>query len=302
MENEQGPVILHEVPELHRPYLIAAWSGMGAVALLTVNYLRQALDARFFGEIDPYDFYSPVNVSVENGLIQPPAFPETRFYFWDQGQTHDLIFLIGADQPPDAYDMAGLVAETAVQFGVERVYTTAAFPTFIHHNRMPGLWGAVTSPELLPELQEYEVRLMDQGTIGGLNGLLLSVGKEFDLDGICLLGEIPLYATEMINPRASYSILQVLIQMLEVDVPLGNLLQWAQDLESEMDKLYQMLPEQMKEAFTENAAPPAPRAADVDQPLVVDDAFFDEIERFLSQRRDSNQGSDKEDGPGAAAS
>lgn len=299
MDSASDPIRIYRVPELRRPYLLAAWSGMGAVALLAINYLRQELDARFFAELNPYGLFSPSQVHIQDGLIQGLEFPETRFYYWDQGQTHDLIIMVGKEQPPNAYEMASRVLDLAQRFGVQRVYTTAAFPLFIHHMQTPGVWGTCTHAHFIGTLQALGVRLMDQGTIGGLNGILLSVAKERGLEGLCLLGEIPIYATQMINPMASHAVLAVLARMLDIEIDLSKLVAWAEDMQPEMDRLYDLLPEDIKEATLRGPDLPS---SDVDRPaaetpLVADDEFFKEIEQFLEQSSSSPDAGDQRPPP-----
>ena len=290
MDDWRGIIKLEAQPRLRRPYLVAGWSGMGAVGLLAVNFLRQELEARLLGEIDAPAFFSPSQVRIADRLLQAPDFPESRFYFWQhKGAAHVLLFFDGTEQPSQGYRMAGLILDLAGQFGVERIYTAAAFPTLIHHGQAPGVWGTATHPGLLAEMEAHGVRIMDQGTIGGLNGLLLAAGKARDLEGLCLLGEIPVYATQTINPKASAAVLAVLTQMLEVEISFEKLRLWAEDLTPQMDKLYRLLPDHIKEAI-EKAEAEAP-----EEELVADEAFFDEIERFLQQRWRSREDEEEED-------
>jgi len=254
---------------------------MGAVALLAANYLRQGLGAEILGEIDPYYFFSPSQVLIEDHLIQVPEFPESRFYFCETGATHDLIFFVGTEQPSRGYEMALLVLDIAEQFGVERIYTAAAFPTLIHHSQEPNVWGTTTHRELVTEMEAYGVEVMDEGTIGGLNGLLLAAARERDLEGLCLLGEIPIYATQMINPRASRAVLTVLTGMLDVEINLTKLTLWAEDVVSQMDNLYEVLPGHVKEAIEsaiERAPSPTAAASTAER-----EELFEQIERFLEQ-------------------
>ena len=290
MEKGKNSVKLYHKPKLRAPYLLAAWSGMGAVALLTVNYLRQALHAELFGEIDPWDYYAPSQVLTQDGLIQSPVLPETRFYFWDKGKAHDLIFLIGTVQPSSAYEMAVQIMDTAAQFAVERVYTAAAFPKVIHHTSKPRVLGAATHRHMLAELEDYDITLMQDGTIDGLNGLLLAAAKVRDIRGLCLLGEIPLYAHDIINPWAAHAVLRVLTQILDVDISLKRLEFWAKDMEPEMDRLYDILPDKDKEAFKRSQGTsdhPHANSPNLEQPLIADEAFFEGIEQFLDQHRHS---------------
>jgi proteasome assembly chaperone (PAC2) family protein len=304
MYEQRGPIRLDATPELKNPYLVAAWSGMGAVALLAANFLRQALSAIPFGEIDPYGYYAPTQVIVKDGLIQVPEFPETRFYYWISGGEHDLVLLIGTEQPPDVYDIAIQVADTAKRLGVERIYTAAAFPTLIHHRKKPAVWGTATHRDLIDEIRAYGANVMEHGTISGLNGLLLAVAKERGIDGMCLLGEIPAYARGMINPRASHAVLAILTRMLGIEVDLSQLTAWADDLQSEMDKLYSALPDGIRETFERGQAivlHPTANLPEADPPLVADDAFFDQIEQFLEEHRrsqdDEESGQDQDPAP-----
>ena len=150
MDKGKDVVKLYATPKLRRPRLVAAWSGMGAVAILTVNYMRQELGAQDLGEIDPHHFFSPSQVVIKDRLLQLPEFPEGKFYFCQTGAAHDLIFFVGSDQPSRGYDLALLILETVKGFGVERIYTTAAFPTLIHHSQDPGVWGTATLTQATP--------------------------------------------------------------------------------------------------------------------------------------------------------
>jgi len=299
MVNRKDTVKLHAKPKLKRPYLVAGWSGMGAVALLAVNFLRQQLNAEPFGEIDARKFFSPSQVQIRDRLIQTLDFPETKFHFWQGDTAHDLIFFVGTEQPSQAYEMACLIVDTAERFDVERIYTAAAFPTLMHHSQAPGLWGTATHPDLLAALEAYGVKIMNQGTIGGLNGLLLAVAKERGLEGLCLLGEIPVYTTQMINPRASHAVLTILTQMFNVKIDMTKLVLWAEDMTSQMDQLYKILPSHVKEALEsadeERITPPTVSAPEAGPDLVADEAFFDEIERFLQQHWRRKSGDEEED-------
>ena len=44
-------------PKLVNPSLVAAWPGVGNVALIAVTYLKDKLKARVLGELDPLGFF-----------------------------------------------------------------------------------------------------------------------------------------------------------------------------------------------------------------------------------------------------
>jgi len=62
-------------------------------------------------------------------------------------------------------------------------------------------------------LNELNLQILeDEGQITGFNGLILGIAQEFNLDGICLLGEID--NPNIIQPKTSQEILKVLLKII----------------------------------------------------------------------------------------
>ncbi len=272
-------------PQLKSPCLIAAWSGMGGVALIATNYLRQKLRAEECGEILPYDFFSPAEVLIEDQVIQTPKFPENKFYFWDKGERHDLLIFVGNDQPQRGWEFAHRVLDVAEEFRVRRIYTSAAFPLWMHHSREPHVWGTATNVQLVKYLKAYGVMSMGEGSIGGLNGLLLGVARQRGLEGVCLLAEMPIYATRIANPKASQAVLEILTKMVGLEIDLEDLTAMAEQMEPNMEQLYGFLSEEAKDAIARFED----LRANLRSPLEADQELFDEIERFLREQRDKGE-------------
>jgi hypothetical protein len=283
MVDMESPIQFLKKPQLKSPCLIAAWSGMGGVALIATKTLQQKLQAEECGEILPYDFFSPTEVVIEDHVIQTPKFPESKFYFWDKGDKHDLLFFIGNDQPQRAWEFAHRVLDVAEEFGVRRIYTSAAFPLWMHHSKEPHVWGTATTAQLVKYLKVYGVMPMREGSIGGLNGLLLGVAKQKGIEGVCLLGEMPIYATRIANPKAAQAVLEVLTKMLGIEIDLEDLTAMAEEIEPNMEQLYGFLSEEAKEAIARFED----LTVSLRSPLEADQELFDEIERFLREQRDN---------------
>jgi len=148
---------------------------------------------------------------VEDNVVEKPRFPESKFYYW-QGSKADkaLVLFIGEEQPGSkGYEMVDCVLDVARKFRVKRIYSCAAAITRIHYSEKSNVWGVATKRELISELGKYEVVLKGDVRIAGLNGLILGMAKEQDMEGICLLGEVPSYATQIANPKASLAVLEV---------------------------------------------------------------------------------------------
>jgi len=237
---------LYARPRLKSPVMLASWPGIGDVSIIVATYLRKKLDFKELGEIEPSYFFDAIGVIAKDNIIEDPQFPQSRFYYWKHpGGGSDVILFIGEDQPiTKGYELANCVVDVGVKFRVKRIYTCAAALSRIHHTEQPRVWGVVTSPHMSEELDKYELVQRGNLQIAGLNGLLLGVTKERNIEGICLLGEVPVHATRIQNPVAALSVLQVLTKMLKIEVDIGELTQIANEA---ADRLKQVAAEAMGE-------------------------------------------------------
>ncbi len=226
-------------PRLKTPVLLAAWPGIGDVAIIVAQYLKRKLDFKELGELEASHFFEPIGVLVKGNVVEAPQFPQSKlYYFKNKGDGNDIILLIGDDQPQTkSYELANCVVDVAFRFQVGRIYTCAAALTRIHHTEQPRVWGVGTSPKVVEDLEKYQLLQKGNLHIAGLNGLLLGVAKERDIEGVCLLGEVPMYATRIQNPMAALAITNVLSIMLGIKVDLTELTQIASEARERMKQL-----------------------------------------------------------------
>ncbi len=239
-------------PTLNSPNLIAAWPGIGNVSMLVANYLEKELEFKKLGEIKAAHFFDPIGIAVSNNVVEAPQFPENNFSYWkNTGGGSDIILFTGEDQPTaNAYELANCVLDVGLKFQVKRVYTCAAAITRIHHTEQPRVWGVATVPELMGELMEYDLVQRGNLQISGLNGLLLGVAKERNIEGICLLGEVPMYTTRIQNPMAALAILGVLPRMLGIEIDTSEMSQLASETKNKMKQLASEAMEEYIDLFT----------------------------------------------------
>ncbi len=235
----KGLVKLYARPRLKSPVMLAAWPGVGNVAIIVATYLRRKLNFKELGEIEASHFFDPIGVMVRDNVVEAPQFPQNKFYYWkNKAGGGDIILFIGDDQPSTkAYELANCVLDMGLRFQVKRIYTCAAALTRIHHTEQPKVWGVATSQQLADDLKRYN--LVERGNlqISGLNGLLLGVTKEKDIEGVCLLGEVPMYATRIQNPMAALMVLEVLAKMLGIEVDTAELAQLAKETKERMKQV-----------------------------------------------------------------
>jgi proteasome assembly chaperone (PAC2) family protein len=113
------------------------------------------------------------------------------------------------------------------------------------------VWGAATDPNLIGELSKRNAILRGNLRIAGLNGLILGMAKERGMEGICLLGEVPSYATQIANPKASLSVLGILTKMLGITLDLAELDHLAEQVDEEMDRIAKRVTAEFIDQFTE---------------------------------------------------
>ena len=246
-------VKLYARPKLKSPNLVAAWPGIGNVSMLVAGYLERKLDFKRLGEIEASHFFDPIGVAVRDNVVEAPQFPHSRFYYWKntEGES-DIILFIGDDQPAsNAYGLANCVVDVGLKFQVRRIYTCAAAITRIHHTEQPKVWGVATVPELTDELRERDLIQRGNLQISGLNGLLLGVARERNVEGICLLGEVPSYATRIQNPMAALAIFTVLPQMLGIKIDTYDLSQQANETRERMKQMAAQAMGEYIDLFTE---------------------------------------------------
>lgn len=253
-------VMFRKEPDLKNTIMFCGWPGIGNIGLTAMDTLRVMLRAEQFGQIEPWDFFDPRNVSIEKGLLKKLEFPTNKFYF-QRLKNRDLIFFIAQQQPGEggsryahgrkAYEMANLVLDVAEKFGCRRIYTSGAAVTQIHHTARPRVWAVPNSRDLIAEVKRYENTILmseiegrsNQGVITGLNGLLLGVAKQRGFEAICLMGEIPYYlqAAPWPYPKGSKSVLEVLAAMLGIRMGLHRLDELAQKVEENIEGFLESL-------------------------------------------------------------
>ncbi len=233
--------------------MLAVWPGVGNVAMIVATYLERKLGFKELGEIEASRFFDPIGVLIKDNVVESPQFPQSKFYYWkNKGGGSDIVLFIGEDQPVSkGYDLANCVLDVGLRFQVKRIYTCAAAMTRIHHTEQPRVLGVATSQSAAEDLKKYDLVQAGNLQIAGLNGLLLGVAKERDIEGICLLGEVPVYATRIQNPMAALAVLKALTRMLDIEVDMTELVQLAGETKERMKQVAAQAMGEYIDFFTE---------------------------------------------------
>lgn len=280
------PVLFFEKPKLNNPSLIAAWPGMGNVAITAVTYLKEHLGAKPLGEIEDLDFFAPTGATISNQLIQKPVRARNQFYYYQSPtKQHDLILFIGSVQPIPhrEYEFARAILESVMGFHPGMVYTTAAAPSDMKFRDTPRVFAVPNEQSLLNQISEYHVHFMTEGNIAGLNGLLIAIAAELGLPGVCLLGEIPFFTAQMDFPRASLNVLDVMTKLLKLKIDLLDLELYVSQKEREIEPLANLLNKEEQNEKIESVSREKPEMKVVTQEEPVPKAVRSRVEKLFTQ-------------------
>jgi proteasome assembly chaperone (PAC2) family protein len=243
------------------------------------------------------------HIDVREGVGSAGRVPRSMFFELRNPQAaRDLLIFIGEAQPPmHGHAFCHRLLDYAQQRGIRRLFTFAALATQLHPSNQPRVFGVTTHPALLDDLRRVEATLLKEGQISGLNGVLLAAGAERNLQGMCLLGELPYFAAGVPNPRASQAVLEAFAMLAGISIDFADLKAQGDQVEQ---ALLQML-EKMQEAARAQGAElniesanhiddqeddESDAADDGQKPAAIDEASRQRIEQlFQAADRDRSQ-------------
>jgi proteasome assembly chaperone (PAC2) family protein len=228
-------------PKLQQPNMIAAWPGMGYLAKISADYLRRRLRATLFAEIKYYH-----NILVYNNGKVDLAPIRHKLY---ASEEHNLVICVGDAQPSipeESLRLAEKIAELALDLGVKRIYTMAAYPYDVYET--PEVYGIYTDEAMRPELEAVGIKILEsEGAVNGLNGVLIGVAKMKGIDGVCLMGDIT-YAN-VPQHLSSKAVVEKLATLLSLDIDTEQLRIRAQRIDASIKKRLDIYEEDEEEGF-----------------------------------------------------
>jgi proteasome assembly chaperone (PAC2) family protein len=252
---------------LNDPWLVAAWPGMGAVAISAGYYMMAKLGMHLLAEFPAREFFDLERVEVKGGLIQTGRLPRSRLFLWnDPNKRHDLIVFIGEAQPPSKGGaFCSQLIGHAQELGVQRVFTFAAMATQMRPVHDSHVFGAAIDSRTLADFKRLDMKVMEDGQISGLNGVLLGIAADNGIRGGCLLGEMPSVFSQFPFPKASLAVLKAFSAMSEISIDLKELQVQSRQVEKGLEEFLHRLEttvgapeglvEESDEGESEKAAP-----------------------------------------------
>jgi len=231
-------------PDARAPVLLAGWPGMGQVGLGACDYLRRKLNATPFAQIDVGAYHRPEALTVENGLGRMPDPPKQDLYFTNEPP----LFIFEGDTQlsgESGFRLAGELLDLVNRHGTETVFTGAAYAMAVSFRQRPEIYGAATSEGVRSTFASLGVKPLKEGSISGLNGLLLGLAAQRGMQAACLLATMPHYAIEAPNPKASRALIEVLQRILNTSVDMTEI----DDAVRQADRMFKEFETKVNEAI-----------------------------------------------------
>jgi uncharacterized protein len=279
-------------PELRDPWLVAVWPGMGAVAHIAGTYLQQLLHAQQVTEVDSSAWFDLRSVRVKKGVMQPAEMPRSVLRAWRNPRDgRDLVVMV-ADQQPATGGFRyceQLLRHARSELRIQRVVTFAALGTPIHPKEHPRVFAVATGRPILAEAERARALPLEEGEIGGLNGVFLAAAAAQGVDGICLLGEFPFFANAIPNPKSSAAVLRTFARLSGVPLDLTDLDQQAAIVEKSFTEQLERLQRQIQEQQGGEIEFPTAYEKLEEQEEPVDPAVRARIEQLFIQAEKDRQ-------------
>ncbi|MBM3309162.1 MAG: proteasome assembly chaperone family protein [Candidatus Altiarchaeales archaeon] len=222
-------------PKLSNPIMVEGLPGIGLVGKLAGDHLLDELKAKKFAEL--YSPFLPPQVGIqEDGTVK---LVNMEFHSWSRNG-RELILLTGDFQgitPDSQYQLAERTLDLALDLNVKRMYTLGGLATG-NITQSPRVFGAATSRSLVKEHAKYDIVFREDGAIFGASGLLLGLGVQRDVEGVCLMGETH---GQIVDAKSAEAVLRVLTRILGVEVDMTALENKAKDTERQMGQISKMI-------------------------------------------------------------
>ncbi len=204
-------LVHHEVPDLNRPVLVAAfrgWNDAGDAASFAAQHLQRVWGATRIASIDPEEFFdfqaTRPQVELVDGVTRRITWPSNEFSAARlRGGPHDVIVLVGTEPNLRWKSFARLVVALAREHGVQLVITLGALLADVPHSRPVPVTGTAVDQELIERLGLQRSRYEGPtGIVGVLHDALGGAG----ISSASLWAAVPHYLAVTPNPKAALAL------------------------------------------------------------------------------------------------
>ena len=230
------------LPSLTDPVMIAAfegWNDAGEAASATITHLREVWQAELLTELDPEEYYDyQVNrphISMDDSGVRQLEWPATRIYLARVPLfPRDLVLVQGIEPNMRWQQFTRELLGLAAELDVNLVVTLGALLSDSPHTRPVPVTGSTTDARLAADLG-MEPSTYEGPT--GIVGVLQEACERFGLPAVSLWAAIPHYVGQAPSPKGTLALVRKIEDVLDIPVPLGDLVEESRAWEIGVDEL-----------------------------------------------------------------
>ncbi|TXG91218.1 PAC2 family protein [Rhodococcus rhodnii] len=216
------------LPALRDPVLVASfegWNDAGDAASGAVEHLELIWDAQPLAELDSEDYYDyQVNrptVRMIGGVTREISWPATRLSVCTPpGSTRDIVLLRGIEPNMRWRSFCAELIELMNELKIETAVILGALLADTPHTRPVPVTGSAYSADAAAKYDLEETRY--EGPTG-ITGVLQDECVRAGNPAVSFWAAVPHYVSQPPNPKAMVALLQRVEEVLDLEVPLGEL-------------------------------------------------------------------------------
>lgn len=271
---------------LHDPVLVAAfegWNDAGDAASAAVEHLALVWDAVPYREVDSQGFYDfQVNrptITITDGVTRAFSWPTTRVTLCRlPDAAHDVLLVHGIEPSFRWEAFCTELLGVAREAGVGTFVILGALLADVAHTTPIQITGSA-SDEAAAEALGLAESSYDGPT--GITGALQVAAIADGIPTVALWAAVPHYVTEPPSPKVTLALLRMVEEVLDIEVPLGQLPEQADDWVAQVSEMAEQ-DEEIVEYI--QALQKRDDAAVAIEPM-SGETLAEEFQRYLRRRR-----------------
>ena len=227
---------------LRDPMMIAAFEGgndAADAATAAVEHLETVFDAHAVGAVDPDDYYDfQVNrptVAVVDDNNRRISWPTTRISVARLPESRrDLVLVRGLEPNMRWRGFCSELVEAVHALGVDLVATMGALLADTPHTRPVPVSGTASDPATASKLNLDPSRY--EGPTG-IVGVFQEACTSAEVPAVSFWAAVPHYVAQPPCPKATLALLRRVEDLLDVAIPLDDLVERSRSWERQVDEL-----------------------------------------------------------------
>jgi proteasome assembly chaperone (PAC2) family protein len=278
-----------DLPTLRDPVLVAAfegWNDAADAASGAVEHLELIWDAEPLAELDSEDYYDyQVNrptVRQVDGVTREIQWPATTLSVCSPpGSDRDVVLLHGIEPNMRWRSFCDDILELVEQLHITTVVILGALLADTPHTRPVPVTGTAYNKEAAEQFNLEQTRY--EGPTG-ITGVLQDACVRAGVPAVSFWAAVPHYVSQPPNPKATIALLHRVEEVLDIEVPLGELPAQSEDWESAVDEM--TAGDEEVSDYVRSLEERGDAAVDLNEAMskIDGDAIAAEFEKYLRRR------------------